>query len=244
VFDDVTKQEGGKRAARKGAFLLGSTTLQILAVAAIILIGKSIQAKITEEPVTVKFVKGGSPPPPPPPPPKRKKTNTKKTEVRKINPSSMIQPKEIQPQVKPPETSDDDDDGVEGGVEGGVKGGVVGGVVGGVLGGTLGGTGVQEAPVYMTSGFKKPELANPRCIVESMRIPKDLQGIVSKVTIKFAISRDGTSDLFQFMTAVPDKRIEDAIKSAVQSCKFNPASDPQGRPVRIWYIMPIQMKAG
>jgi protein TonB len=230
VFDDVTRKEGGKTVARKGAFLLGSSALQGLAVLVIIAVSARIAAKVAEEPIVdVKFLKGSAPPPPPPP----KRRTTKKVERKPVNPSAMIQPKDIPTDLSPPDPEDD------GGVEGGVEGGVIGGVVGGVVGGSL-----DEAPVYATAGYKKPSLDDAGCIRSSIRIPKELQGFISKVTVKFAVSRDGSTDLFQFMTQVPDKRIEDAVKSAVRNCKFNPGTDAQGKPVRIWVIMPIQFQGG
>lgn len=245
MFDEVTKQEGGKNAARKGAFVLGSSVLQALVVLAIITISARIAAKVTEAPIDVKFIRarGAPPPPPPPPPPPKKKKTPDQKAVVKAAPGALIQPKEIPTETKAPEPSsadDEDDDGVEGGVEGGVKGGVVGGVIGGTLGGTVGG--VEEAPVYVTAGFKKPSLEDPSCVGNSVRIPKDLQGIVTKVTVKFAVGKDGTTDLFQFMTQVPDKRIEEAIRSAISGCKWVPGADAQGHPTRIWVILPIQMK--
>jgi len=247
MFDEVTKQEGGKRAARRSAFLLGSTGVQIAAVFAIIVISAAVKSAKGDNDIPVNIVgpKRGAPPPPPPPPPKKKKSQTKKTVQKKpTNPTAIIQPKEVPQDLTPPSSDDDDDDGVEGGVEGGVAGGVVGGVVGGVLGGQLGGTGTEEAPQYVTSGFKKPELDNKNCVKESVRIPPDLRGIVSRVVVQFAVRPDGSTGLFQFKTQVPDKRIEDAIKKAISGCTWKPGSDAQGKAVSLWVILPLALQGG
>jgi len=72
VFDEVTKTEGGKRVARRSAFLAGSTVVQILFVAFLIVAGERIRAAVKSEPVVdVKFVRAAAPKPPPPPPPRR-----------------------------------------------------------------------------------------------------------------------------------------------------------------------------
>ena len=62
MFDEVTKTEGGKRVARRSAFLAGSTVAQVLFVAFLIVAGERIRAAVKSEPVVdVKFVR--TPPP-------------------------------------------------------------------------------------------------------------------------------------------------------------------------------------
>jgi protein TonB len=79
----------------------------------------------------------------------------------------------------------------------------------------------------------------------SIKIPQQLAGFVSgPVTIKFAVNRDGSVGRFELVTPVPDPRIGDAIWRGVQSCKFTPAADPQGRPTAMWVIIPIRFAGG
>ena len=69
MFDEVTKTEGGKRVARRSAFLAGSTVAQVLFVAFLIVAGERIRAAVKSDPVVdVKFVRTAAPPPPPPAP--------------------------------------------------------------------------------------------------------------------------------------------------------------------------------
>ena len=64
--------------------------------------------------------------------------------------------------------------------------------------------------------------------------------ISGPITVKFAIGRDGLPSRFQAMTDVPDRRIADAIWGAVQTCKWVPGADAQGKPTAIWVILPIR----
>ena len=65
MFDEVTKQEGGKNAAKRAGYVFGSTLFQVLLVFAIITASAAIKAKVIDEPVVdVKFVKAAAPPPP------------------------------------------------------------------------------------------------------------------------------------------------------------------------------------
>ena len=53
MFDEVTKQEGGKRAARRGAFLMGSTAVQVLIVFAVVTVSARIGARAIEEKIVI-----------------------------------------------------------------------------------------------------------------------------------------------------------------------------------------------
>jgi protein TonB len=114
-------------------------------------------------------------------------------------------------------------------------------VVGGVVGGQVSKGGFEEAPRYVTSGFKPPALAEPACIRENTRIPAQLAGFVSgPITVKFAVYSNGAVGAFQVMGQLPDPRIGDAIKSAIQSCTWIPGTDPQGKPTALYVIMPFR----
>ena len=232
------KQEGGKRAARKGAYILGSTAFQIVLVAGLIVASTAIRAATqADQLVDVKFIRAAPPPPPPPPPARKKSAPKPKSDAPKpppASPTAMIQPKDVPEEMKPPDPSEKEEE-PDYGDEG--SDGVVGGVVGAGQ--------FEEAPKYMQAGFRKPTLSNPRCIQENMRVPAALQGFISgPITLKIGIRRDGSVQALQIMTAVPDKRIEDAIRHAVGACPFIPGADAQGRPTPIWVIMPIRLIGG
>jgi protein TonB len=248
VFDEVTKREGGKQAARRGAYVLGSTAFQAFLIFAIITISARIAAKVAEGPlVPVKIMKSAPPPPPPPPPPpaRKKSTPKPKTETPKPrpNPMAMVQPKDVPAELKPPnpnEPPEEEDSGADEGVEGGV----IGGVVGGQAPQNQGGGGFEDAPVYASGGYSKPAQARPGCVQSSVRTPRDLAGFVSSVTVQFAIRPDGAPTRFSLKTPVPDPRIEQAIWNAIQQCQWIPGRDARGTPVSIWVIMPFRFTGG
>jgi protein TonB len=242
VFDEVTKTDGGKRVARRGAFLVGSTAVQIVFVAFLIVAGERIRAAVKSEPVVeVKFVKAAPPrPPAPPPPPAAKKppSDRPKTETKKAPPMAMVQPKTLDDEIKPADPNepeeeyDYDGDGT----------GVVGGVVGGQAPAPTERS-VEEAPVYMTAGFKQPTLTDKGCLAENLKIPPQLMDLVSgPVTVKFAVYSNASVGSIQILTPIADPRIGDAIKRAITACEWTPGRDPQGRPHAIWVIQPFRFQ--
>ena len=243
MFDEVTKTEGGKRVARRSAFLAGSTVVQILFVAFLIVAGERIRAAVKSEPVVdVKFVRAAAPkpPPPPPPPPARKKppSDRPKVETKKAAPMAMIQPKDVENEIKPPDPNEPEEDYGDDSGEG-VEGGVVGGVVGGQV--SKGG-GYEDAPQYMGAGFKAPKMADKDCFRDGFRIPPALAGFVTSVTVKFAVYPNGSVGAFSVMGQVPDQRIADAIRNALANCTWIPGADAQGRPTPIYVILPVRLQ--
>ena len=243
MFDEVTKKEGGKQAARRATYVLGSTVFQVVLVVALISASAYIKAEVIDAPKTVdvKFVKAVPPPPPPPPAPppaarKRPPDQKPRTDLpRPPPPQALIQPQEIQAEMKPPDPNEppepeyDYGDAAEGE-------GVVGGVVGAQSGG------IEDAPAFASAGYRKPAMAEPGCVGRSVRVPRELAGYVSgPITVKFAIGKDGQPSRFEALTALPDARIGAAIWQAVQSCRWVPGSDPQGRPTSIWVVLPVRL---
>jgi protein TonB len=117
------------------------------------------------------------------------------------------------------------------------------GVIGGVVGAAPSNE-IEEAPSFATSGYVKPAEKEKGCVGRSVRIPRDLQGLVTTVTVKFAIGRDGQPSPFSVLSEVPDKRIGDALWQAVQACQFTPGLDARGQPQKIWVILPIRFTSG
>ena len=239
MFDEVTKREGGKRAARKGAYLFGSTAFQVAFIAALIVVSERIRAHVADGPIVdVKFVKMAAPPPPPPPPRKRVAPKPPSDAPKPIPPppQAMIQPKEVQEEIKlpdantPPEPEPD-----YGGDEGSAGGGVVGGVVGA-------GGGIEEAPQYATAGWRPPAMKQRGCVQSSIRIPRELQGYVTNVTVKFGIKPNGQPYAFSVPGSEPDQRITNAIWQAITGCDWTPGADAQGKPVAIWVHLPLKFQ--
>jgi len=249
VFDEVTKREGGKNAARRAGFVFGSTAFQVGVVAAAVIAGQQIKAAVEEKVVDVKLVRQAAPKPPPPPPappppPKKADNKPRPPDAPKLAPppppTALIQPKDVQEQMKvnpaePKEPEYDYGSSAQAGE------GVVGGVVGGAVPRT---NEVEEAPAYATSGFKKPAEVVKGCVGSNVRVPRDLAGLISTVTVKFAIGRDGKPSLFEVISDIPDKRIGDQIWQAIQGCQFTPGIDPRGQPQKLWMILPLRFSSG
>ncbi len=254
MFDEVTKQERGRRAARSTAYMAASAALQALCVLAIVLVGDRLRAAATGPAplVAVKFIKAPASllaAPPPPGHEGRVPPKPKPQAPRRIPPpTALIQPKEVPAQLPSPapgqQPEPEQGHGADGIGEGaaGTEGGVIGGVPGGLA---QGGGGTEDAPVYAGAGFRKPAQAVRSCVQDSIRIPRDLQGFVSgPIAAKFAIRKDGTPAYFQMVTQVPDRRIADAIRQAVMSCQWTPGTDAEGHPTSIWVILPIRFRSG
>lgn len=241
MFDEVTKQEGGKHAAKRAGYVFGSTLFQVAMVAAIIVASKVVKDQVIDEPVAeVKFVQARAAPPPPPPPPaaprpKRPPSDKPKTDLPKPPPpQALIQPQEIQAEMKPPDPNEPPEPEYDYGDEGDAGEGVIGGMVGGA-------PAIEDAPAFATAGYRKPEMAQRGCVQNTVRLPRELLGYVSgPITVKFAIGRDGAPSRFETMTGVPDQRIANAIWKAIQECKWIPGADAQGKPTSIWVILPIR----
>ncbi len=253
MFDEVTKQERGRRATRTGTYIAASAAFQVLWIAAAVLMGDRHRATATggAPMVDVKFFRAApspSPPPAPPAPGRHARPQPMARMPREVlAPAAMSPPTEIPTALEPTsESRSEPDEGEAGEAAGGAgtEGGVAGGVVGGVPGGERQG-GSEDAPVYATTGFRRPEQAVRNCVPDSIRIPRDLQGFVSgPIAVKFAVRRDGSPAYFAVMTPVPDKRIGDAIWQAVTGCRWIPGADAQGRPTTIWVILPIRFRSG
>lgn len=238
MFDDVTKRQTGKYAARRAGWVFGSTAFQLGLVAVALFAGQKIKAAIEDKPIDVKFVRAAPPPRPPPPPaaaPPKRKDNAPKPPDSKAPPppppQALIQPKDVQAEMKA-DTSPKEPEYNYGNTGEGVIGGVVGAPA------------VEDAPAYATAGYKKPEMAERGCVQRSVRVSSELLDyITGPVTVKFAIGRDGSPSRFEVMSAISDQRIANAIWQAVKACKWNPGADAQGRATSIWVILPVRFQS-
>jgi protein TonB len=242
VFDEVTKRETGKYAARRAGWVFGSTAVQIGLVAVALFAGRQIKAAIEDKPIDVKFVRAAAPPKPPPPPPpappvKKKPSAPKPPSDTPLPPppppQALIQPRDVQAEMKvdtsPKEPEYNYGDAKEGE---------------GVVGGVVGANQIEEAPAFATTGYVKPAEKEKGCVGRSVRMPRELQGIVTTVTVKFAVGPDGRTRLFEVLSDIPDKRLRDQIQQAVQHCEFTPGLDPKGKPQLIWMILPLRFTSG
>jgi protein TonB len=253
LFDEVTKTEGGKNAAKRAGFVFGSTIFQFLLIVLIIWASALVKAQVIDEPkVDVKFVKVAAPPPPPappapPPPPAAPKPPSEKKPPTNLPkpppPQALIQPQEVKPEMKvdPAEPKEPQYD-YSGGGEG-----VVGGVVGGVAPDKVViKPSVEDAPVYAKDGYTKPRPADPTCVptgVASRMSEQDMERLHGgQVMVGFAVGKDGQTSQFKVFTSGVSDRAKGAIWAAIQSCKWVTGTDASGKPVAILITLPIRLK--
>jgi len=245
LFDEVTKREGGKNAARRAGYVFGSTAFQVVVIAAIVFAGERIKTAVQEKAVEVKFVRSAAPPrpapPPPPAPPPKPKSAPRTDNGPKLPPpppTALLQPKEVQEEMKAPSPNEPKEPEYDYGSAPAGEG-VVGGVVGAQRTNEI-----EDAPAFATAGFVKPSEKDRGCVGRSVRIPREFQGFVKNLTVKFAVGRDGVPSLYECLTPDTDKRIADAVWQAIQSCQFSPGTDPRGQPQKIWLILPLRFSSG
>ncbi|MGC4001135.1 MAG: energy transducer TonB [Anaeromyxobacter sp.] len=250
-FEGARKRDLGARSGKRLAWTSASTAFQVLVVVAIGALATGAAQRLEEvQPlVPVKLVTAKAAVPPPPPPPaaapmvKRSRPLPPDAKVVKAAPpGALIQPKEVAEEMKA-QPDEPYEELPEATGEGDGEGGVIGGVVAPPPPPEPTNE-VEEAPRWMTTGYKKPVESEPGCVGRSVRLPRELAGFVSgALTVKFAVLSNGTVDKIEVMQKLPDARINEAIAAAVRSCKFTPGADATGRPTAISVILPLRFTA-
>ncbi|ABS27915.1 hypothetical protein [Anaeromyxobacter sp. Fw109-5] len=106
-----------------------------------------------------------------------------------------------------------------------------------------------DGPVYGMEGYTKPAMAKAGCVKRGIAVPPSLAAQRStfprQMLVKFAIGSGGDASRFQVMspTDAPVK-LARVIEEAVQSCRWIPGRDPEGRPVEIWVVLPLRFTSG
>jgi hypothetical protein len=109
--------------------------------------------------------------------------------------------------------------------------------------------GDEHAPAYATASYTRPEMAKPACVQKRVAVSPSLAAMVQRpsfprnMTVKFAVGTGG--DAYRFEVMGPDDapvELARVIEEAVQSCRWIPGRDPEGRPAPIWVILPIRFQ--
>jgi periplasmic protein TonB len=92
-------------------------------------------------------------------------------------------------------------------------------------------------------GFRKPRLEDPGCVQRAIRFSDEWIGQlgVAPLLVRFAIDADGTPHQFQSMTEKLDGRLAVVVWRAIQSCRWLPGYDANGRAIALWVILPIRV---
>jgi protein TonB len=250
MFDRIVHKELPRRAARRAFYaLLVSAVQGVLIGSALFASAHAGTRGLDELPtVEVRFVSGLRARPAPPraarPPGMPASGRAASREARKAAkpaPSALVQPRQVTDEIRIPDPGEPAEELPEGGWAEGDEG-----VVGGVIGGEVPeeaprGPQIEDAPRWYTEGFRRPVEASPGCVAAAIRLPPDLAGFVSeRLSVKFAVGRDGRVGEVVFLANVPDRRIEAAVVAALRSCAWRPGADGRGLPIALWVILPIR----
>ena len=234
------RRRAGKRAARRGIWLLGSTAMQTALVLGIIAASTALAKKAVDDKlVDVKFVKPSAPvqpaPPPPPPAPRRKATPQQKPKTEAKPRAAMVQPKEMPQELDPPDPGppEPEDEGADDGVEGGV----VGGVVGGVTGGAPGPVEKPKMPVEFNATMTPPGLLpGPPLEYTQQALEREVEGTM---LVKCLVRVDGTVQNCRVVKSVPF--MDRAVVSVLERRRYKPATQG-GQPLDVEYTFTIKLK--
>ncbi|HUL60294.1 MAG TPA: hypothetical protein VLU43_13510 [Anaeromyxobacteraceae bacterium] len=250
----------GARAARRGRWSFAAAAFQATLVAALAVASANLHARrLPEGAVAVSIIRAprrATPYAPHAPASsfagrRAQSSASPRATIRPPPPSALLQPREIRAEMKPPDPSEPVEEAGPAGA--GDAEGVVGGVPFAAMdaarqaepAGPSPGGEVEDAPQWVTSGFRKPAEARAGCVRDSIRLPPDLTGFVSeRLTVKFAVGRDGAVSAIEILGAVADRRVADAIRQALAGCRWIPGTDPRGQPVSLWVILPIRFASG
>lgn len=236
MFDEVTKREGGKRAARRIQYLVCSSAAQVAITAGIISLSAAISAKVSEAPlVPVKIVKPTLQAPaaqPPPAPRPRAAHRPKQAPRARPNPIAMVQPKEMPADLKPPEPAPaPEDEGSDEGVEGGGVGGIEGGVRGGAP------AEKDAGPVKFNTTMKAPVLvAGPPLEYTPQALEREVEGVM---VVECVVTADGAVRACRVLKSVPF--MDRAVVDNLERRRYKPAT-LAGKPLDVQYTFTIRLK--
>jgi hypothetical protein len=220
VFDEVTRTEGGKRVARRSAFL-GSTVAQVLLVAFLVVAGERIRAAVKSDPVVdVKFVRpaareaaaaaataaGGQ---------EEAAARTRpQVEVKKAPPMAMIQPEERGGRDRASQSER-------------ARGGLRGRRARAWRAASSAGSWAARSPPRAAATRSRstsrrassaPQMADKNCFARrASACPRRSPGSSPPSPVEFAVYPNGAVGAFQVMGR-SDQRIADAIRNALQNC--------------------------
>ncbi|HUK65779.1 MAG TPA: energy transducer TonB [Anaeromyxobacteraceae bacterium] len=248
MFEEVTKREGGRRAARRSVWLVLSTAVQIALGAGLVLSVSLARREVDQKVVDVKFLRvaaPGSAPAAPPPPPAAPKTEPPphRPKVLKRRSMAMVQPKAIPTELKPPDPSPPPPEEAGEGVEGGVVGGVAGGVVDAPApppeptppppppappkpAGPVHFDGTMAAPVKIEA---------PALAYTEQALAHEVQGTM---VVECTVKMDGSVTDCRILKGLPF--MDKAVIENLERARFKPATQA-GRPLDVRYTFTIKL---
>jgi protein TonB len=225
MFDELVESSPKKKKSNKPWTFFVSMAIQTLALGIMVLIPLIYTEALPKTMLTTLLV-APPPPPPPPPPPAVQVTKVVRPVARLVQAGKLMAPRAIPKEVTmleekelPPDVSTV---GVVGGVPGGVPGGQVGGVIGGIIGGVAGN--VPPPPpqtpqrVRVGGNVQQAKLIHsPRPIYPPLAKQARIQGVVRLQAI---IAKDGSIQELQVLQGHP-LLVQSAL-DAVRQWRYQP----------------------
>jgi len=224
MFEELVESSPKKKKSAKPWTFFVSMTIQTLALGIMVLIPLIYTEALPKTMLTTLLV-APPPPPPPPPPPAVQVTKVVRPVARLVQAGKLMAPRAIPKEVTmleekelPPDVSTV---GVVGGVPGGVPGGQVGGVIGGIIGGVAG---APPPPPQMPQRIRvggnvqQARLIHaPRPIYPPLAKQARIQGVVRLQAI---IAKDGSIQELQVLQGHP-LLVQSAL-DAVRQWRYQP----------------------
>ncbi|HVP66100.1 MAG TPA: energy transducer TonB [Anaeromyxobacteraceae bacterium] len=240
MFEEVLRRRAGANAARRGAWILGSTVAQVALLAAIASFAAARAARSAKEPVVeVRLLKRAAeglrlPAAAPLTPPRRapKPVPPKEPGPRRAA-TAMIQPKELPAEVPLPRPEEPPEPAPEG------EGGVVGGARGG--GAEAGGGALAPAPParreFDASTMKRPVFrSGPELAYTPAALERGVEGLI---VVKCVITVQGLVRECRVLKSLPS--LDAAVVDALEHRVYEPAR-LGGEPVEVDYVFKVNLR--
>jgi TPR repeat protein len=95
-------------------------------------------------------------------------------------------------------------------------------------------------PRYGTLGALRAALKEPGCPERNLRVPDQVRGVASAVTVRLAVDPAGRPSLVHPLTPAPPPLVA-AVEAAVRGCAFTPGVGEDGRPLALWLTLTVRL---
>ncbi len=230
MFEEVTRNERGKRATRRGAFVIASLAVQTAFVIAFVLTSTVLPRKAAREKlVDVTFVKGAPRSPmPPPAPPRKTPPRVRPKAPRPLQ--AMVQPKEVPEEIQPPGPEEPPEPEP---LSDAVGGGVIGGAV----------DGDSEASVppphreFDAATMARPVfVSGPDPSYTRQAVDHEVEGLM---IVKCVITAEGRVQGCRVLKSLPF--MDEAVVSALERRRYQPAM-LHGQPLDVDYVFRLNLR--
>ena len=92
----------------------------------------------------------------------------------------------------------------------------------------------------LDASYRRPRPEDPLCLGVRLaeKVPPQREG---RVVVRFPVDAGGKSGEITVLadTVGADPKVFKAVEESIRACKWAPAQDPQGRPVQVFVVLPV-----